>query len=137
MANHYHLSKYDVNSTPVTGQYLAHTQKSLVERAFIGADLFTGAKHLTSPTLVQSSCLAKVNRTYVWWATRRQAERTEIEARRIPLVPPSHLAPKACGNIDDLPVPKIEIPDFELVEFVRAVGVSRVLDAAVLAEAAQ
>jgi hypothetical protein len=137
MANHYHLSEYGVNSMPITGQYLDHTQKSRVERAFIAADLFVGAKHIINPTLVQSAYVASVNRTYAWWATKRQAERVEIEAGLIPLVPPSHFAPKACSTVNTLPVPQIEIPDRALVEFVRAIGVGRVLDAAVLAEAAE
>jgi hypothetical protein len=129
MAQNYHLLEYDVNPTPVTGRHLAHAHKSRIERAFMAADLFTGAKVLTEPTVVQAASLAGVNRTYAHWAVKRLNGLRS--AGFVPLMP--HAAPKA----ENLPVPRIEIPDFEHVEFVRSVGVNRVLDAAVLAEAAQ
>jgi hypothetical protein len=77
-----------------------------------------------------------VNRTYVHWAIKRQAERTQIEAGLVPLVPPP--ARRILREApDDIPVPAIAIPDVELIDFVRSVGVDRVLNAAVMAEAAQ
>jgi hypothetical protein len=125
MVNHYHLVERTVNSTAVTGNHLAYGHKSLTARAFLAADLFTGAKYLTTPTIVQSAYLANVNRTYAWWATKRQAERTAIEAGLIPLVPP---------RVKPTPIP---IDDMELVAIARAVGVDRMINAAVMAEAAQ
>jgi hypothetical protein len=113
---------------------LAHTRKSRVERAFLAADLHTGAKVLVAPTIVQSALLVGVNRTDAHCAAKRQRERSLIEQGLIPLMPSPHLALETNGN---LPMSTIDIPDAELVNFVRSVGVNRVLDAAVLAEAAQ
>ena len=122
-----------VNSTPVSGRYLAHNRHDPVAHAFLAADLYAGAKKLTDPTMVQSAYLARVNVTYGWWAHRRQDQRADIEAGRVPLVPPSYRS-----NGSALVVPHAaEIGDSELVAFVRAVGVNRVLEAAVTADAAQ
>jgi hypothetical protein len=125
-----------VNPVSVTGRELAHSPKGLIRRAFDAADLYLGAKQFTEPTVVQSALLARVNRTYVHWAIKRQAERTQIEAGLVPLVPPP--ARRILREApDDIPVPAIAIPDVELIDFVRSVGVDRVLNAAVMAEAAQ
>jgi hypothetical protein len=89
--------------------------------------------------------LARVNFTYVHYAVKRQAERAEIERGLIPLVPP-HLGRKTNGH--DRPtinaikalqdtLRSIPILDSELINFVRSVGVNRVLEAAVAAEAAE
>jgi hypothetical protein len=125
-----------VNPVPITGRFLAHNRKNRIERAFLAADLHTGAKGLVEPTVSQSALLTDVNRTYAWWAVKRQAERTQIEAGLVPLIPASSVAHAANGN-NGLPALAIEIPDFELIEFVCSVGVDRVLDAAVVAEAAE
>jgi hypothetical protein len=126
MANHYHLIERNVNSTAVTGNHLAYGHKSLAVRAFLAADLVLGARHLAKPTIVQSAALANVNRTYAWWAVKRQAERTAIEAGLIPLVPP---------RVKPAPTPIID--DMELVAIARAVGVDRMINAAAMVEAAQ
>jgi hypothetical protein len=124
-----------VNPVSITGRFLAHNRKNRIERAFLAADLHTGARVLVDPTISQSAMLAGVNRTYAWWAVQRQAERDEIEAGLIPVLPANQITHAAIGN-NSLPAPAIEIPDCELIEFVHSVGVDRVLDAAVLAEAA-
>ena len=64
-----------VNPVPVTGQYLAHTRKNRIERAFLAADLHTGTKVLVERTIVQCASLAGVNRAYAHWAIKRETER--------------------------------------------------------------
>ena len=111
-------------SLPLSGRHLAHAPLSLVERAFLAADLVTGAKYLVDPTQTQGAALARVNRTYVYWAVKRQAARWNIERGLIPLIP--------TGT-----TPESGIDDPGLVRLVRSVGVNRVLDAAIAAEAAE
>jgi hypothetical protein len=130
-SNTYHLLNFGVNSTPipVTGNFLAHNQRSRVTRAFIAADLVTGAKRLVEPTVVQAALLTGVNRCYAHWAIKRLIERDQIEAGHVPLVPPK-------VNGASLLVPT-EIPDFDLIDLARRVGADRMLAAAVAAEAAE
>jgi hypothetical protein len=78
--------------------------------------------------------LARVNRTYVHYAVKRMAERAEIEAGLVPLVPPPLMAPKT--NSTALTT-ESGIVDSGLVQFVRSVGINRVLEAAIAAEATQ
>ena len=111
-----------VPSMPVTGRYLAHSKLSSVERAFLASDLVSGDKRLVRPTIAQAAMLARVNKTYAWWATKQQDNRFNIEAGYLPLVPQRVKAP---------------ISDPEIIDFVRTVGLERVLDAAVVVEAAQ
>ena len=56
----------------VTGQWVAHVQKSLHERAFEAADLFNDTSLFVRPTIIQSAELWRVNRSYVGWALKRQ-----------------------------------------------------------------
>ena len=49
----------------VTGRNLAHTKRSVPERAFIGADLHLNRVELISPTVKQAACLAGVCVQYV------------------------------------------------------------------------
>jgi hypothetical protein len=44
--------EYGVGSTPITGRYLAHNKSSIVERAYLGADLHSGARSLVAPTVL-------------------------------------------------------------------------------------
>jgi hypothetical protein len=119
----------------LSGRYLAHNRESLVVRAFMAADLVTGRRRLERPTRLQAAALARVNPTYVTWAQKRMAERWLIEAGFVPLVPAS-IVPKL--NVNTLPVPITgRMPDSDLVDFVRSVGVNRVLEAAVAVEAAE
>jgi hypothetical protein len=125
-----------VNSTSLSGRFLAHNHAGPIPRAFLAAELISGAKYLTAPTLIQAAALARVNRTYVQWALKHQAERAEIEAGRIPLIPPQgqFVVPKTNGTT--LPAMP-EIDDAGLVQLVRSVGVDRMFEAVVAADAAQ
>jgi hypothetical protein len=113
-----------VNST-VTGRYLAHNHLNRVQKAFLARDLSVGAKQLVEPTILQAAMLAKVNATYVHWAIKQAANRFEIEAGYLPLVP---------SRVVRSTTP---ISDPEVIDFVRRAGVGRVIDAACVIEAAQ
>jgi hypothetical protein len=121
-------------STAVTGRYLAHNGHDRVARAFMAADLFTGRTHLVKPTFVQVGALARVNRTYAGWAVKRLAERCAIEAGHLPLVPP---VPQVNGTTLPVSITAAAIADSEVIDFVRYVGVARVIEAACAVEAAQ
>ena len=121
-------------AAPISGNFLAHNHFDRIGRAFIAADLYLGATQLIKPTVTQTALLAGVNRNYAHCAIKRQAERAEIEAGRIPLVP----APFPKANGSTLPASITgQMPDSDLIDFVRSVGVNRVLEAAVAVEAAQ
>ena len=134
MARHYQLPESAATPIPaLSGRFLAFNRKSRVVRAFLAADLHSGAKRLVKPTMVQSAFLAGVNRAYAHWAAKRLAERAEIEAGLIPLVPPS----VSGANGAMLPASITGyFADSDVVDFVRSVGVNRVLEAAVAVEAA-
>jgi len=117
----YPTSLAPVNST-VTGQYLSRARLTRRERDFVGADLRRGVKFLVHPTLAQAAFLAGSNVSAVWWACHRQGFRGEIIRGLLPLVPPRVSKP---------------IPDTAVVDFVRTVGITRVLDAACAVEAAE
>jgi len=129
MANLY--TKGGAGSTPVSGRYLSHNKYDAIGRAFLAADLYTGAKVLVKPTLKQSALLARVNATYAWWAVRREPERATIEAGSVPLVPAQH-KPLLLGIDLDALAAK---PNPDLVALVRSVGIDRVLEAACFVEA--
>ena len=135
MAPHYQLPESAATPIPaLSGRFLAFNRKSRVVRAFLAADLHSGAKRLVKPTMVQSAFLAGVNRAYAHWAANRQAERSEIEAGLIPLVPPS--VSKLNGTLLPASITGF-VSDSDVVDFVRSVGINRVLEAAVTVEAAQ
>lgn len=113
-----------VNST-VTGRYLAHNHLGRVQKAFLARDLSVGAKQLVGPTILQAAMLARVNVTYVHWAIKQATNRFEIEAGYLPLVP---------SRVVKSTTP---ISDPEVIDFIRTVGVSRVIDAACVIEAAE
>ena len=114
-----------VNST-VTGRYLAHNHLNRVGKAFLARDLSVGAKQLVEPTILQAAMVAKVNATHVHWAIKQAANRFEIEAAYLPLVPPR------------VPAPSTEIDGFQqIIDFVRRTGVGPVLEAACVVEAAE
>jgi hypothetical protein len=132
MATHYQLTELAAMPVPsLTGRYLAHNQEPRVVRAFLAADLHRGVKQLTKPTLTQAAFLAGVNRTYAFWATRRQDERFAIEAGYVPLVP---VAPaRANGNGAVQPMPNAGIDDAQLMHIANQVGADRMLAAAIAA----
>jgi hypothetical protein len=126
------LLKYSVNDAkpvPVSGNLLSHNRWDPIGKAFMAADLYLGKRILRDPTIVQSALLARVNRTYAFHAIQRQAQRAEIEAGLIPLVPP--VTAKPVLLTDDM------IPDSELTDIVRKAGVARILDVAAQLEAAE
>jgi hypothetical protein len=134
MAPHYQLPESAATPIPAfTGRFLAFNRKSPVVRAFYAADLHSGAKQLVKPTMVQSAFLAGVNRAYAHWAANRQAERADIERGLIPLVPSGS---KLNGTMLPASITG-HIADSDVIDFVRSVGVNRVLEAAVAVEAAQ
>jgi hypothetical protein len=132
----YHLPDFVVKSTavPVSGRFLAHNHHDRVAHAFMAADLVGGRTHLVRPTVTQAAFLAGVNRAYAHWAIKRQDERAAIESGLIPLVPAP--SPKANGGMLPMSITG-RMPDSDLVDFVKSVGVERVLEAAVAVEAAQ
>ena len=144
--NDYHLPNPATMPAPISGRYLAHNHLSPVKRAFGAADTKLGKYRPTDLTVLQCAGLWRVNPTYTHWAIKRQAERAEIVAGRIPLVP-AHLGRKANGH-DNRPtinaiktlqnaLRSIPILDSDLIDLVRSVGVNRVFEAVVAAEAAQ
>ena len=131
MGPEYHLREFGVNSASIPGSYLAYNQLSLIERAFLAADLHLGAKRPTALTQQQSATLARVNRTYVHWAVKRQAERAEIERGLIPLVPAAPV--RANGNGTVMPTGI----DQALFNIIATVGVEKALTIAAAVEQAQ
>ena len=124
----YQTGTRPVNSTPLQGKYLSRFLKSKREKAFAGADLYSGATHLVSPTLVQAAGIADSDVSSVWWALQRLPFRKEIIAGDLPLVPARPKKPS-------VPVPMVD--DAVILDFVRKVSVPRILDAAVAVEAAE
>jgi hypothetical protein len=114
---------------PVSGQSLSRKRDWRPhEREFWGADLYRGKKYLVEPTLAQAMLLAGAGSTTgVWWALGRQQYREEILRGLLPLVPPRATKSKTPASVSD----------GDLFNFVRDVGIGRVLEAACAVEAAQ
>jgi hypothetical protein len=74
--------------------------------------------------------LARANVTYVHHALKQAGNRFWIENGHMPLVPP----PIKNSRVPTVPT---VYGDTEILDFVRTVGIARVLDAAVAVEAAQ
>ena len=121
--------EYGISSIAITGRYLAHNKLTVVERAFLAADLHTGERSLEAPTVVQAALLARVNISYAHHALKEAANRSTIECGVRPLVLP---LPKQKPLV---PMPMVD--DAQIINFVRHVGITRVLDAAVAVEAAE
>jgi hypothetical protein len=129
----YQVPATTATSVPaLTGRHLAHTHANRVVRAFNAADLHSGAKRLVQPTMVQAAFIARVSTAYAWWAEKRMAERAAIEAGYVPLVPAGTPA-RGSGNGHTALAP-VDIDDDELVRIAELVGVSRMIDAAAMAE---
>jgi hypothetical protein len=77
-----------IATMPNTKWSLDHGTPTKVERAFAAADWASGALPYR-PTIAEAAVRAGVSPTYAWHALHRQAERAEIIAGRIPLIPPS------------------------------------------------
>jgi hypothetical protein len=111
--------------TPLRGRYLRRSLNSKLKAAFVGADLYRGDTQLVEPSLMQAAFITGSEVSAVWWALQRGEFRSEICLGLMPLAPSR--ASKA----------KAPISDPEVINFVRTVGIGRVLDAAVAVEAAQ
>src|SRR5215469_11513871 len=86
MAPHYQLAELAATmAAPISGRYLAYNRHDRVAHAFFAGDLVLGKTRLVKPTVTQAAFLVGVNRAYVHWAIKRQAERPEIEAGPHPL----------------------------------------------------
>jgi hypothetical protein len=72
---------------PLTAMQLAHGDYTKVQRAFLGADLFTGRRVLVEPTVASAARQVKVSPTLVNWALKRMAQRDAILAGLLPLIP--------------------------------------------------
>jgi len=132
---HYQVRELAAMPVPaLTGRFLAHNQQSRVVRAFLAADLHSGTKQPVKLTMVQAAYLARVSPAYAWAAEKRMEERPAIEAGYVPLVPAG--AARTNGNMLPMSITGL-MPDSDLIDFVRRVGVNRVLEAAVAVEAAQ
>jgi hypothetical protein len=131
----YQLKLNGVKPAALSGNDLAYNHAGLITRAFWGADLVSGARYLIAPKQNQAAGLVGVHPNYVCWAIKRLAERADIEAGRIPLIPPhaEHVVPKTNGTALTA---TSGIDDSSLVKLVRAVGIDRVLTAAVVVERA-
>jgi hypothetical protein len=138
MANYYQLREPVAMPVPIlSGHYLARNRESHDVRAFFGAELHLGIKSPGKLTRLQAAFLARVSPTYVWWAEKRMDQRAAIEAGAIPLVPASPIS-KANGNGTIASMSTTgQMPDPALIDFVRSVGVTRVLEAACTVEAAK
>jgi hypothetical protein len=77
-----------VATAPNTKWSLDHGTPTKVERAFAAADWASG-RIPYRPTIAEAAVRAGVSPTYACHALHRQAERAEIIAGRIPLIPPS------------------------------------------------
>jgi hypothetical protein len=117
---------------PITGNDLSYIVNRLdrIGRAFVAADLYSGACYLIKPTLKQAAWLAHVNYSYAHWAVKRYAQRKDILAGLLPLVPP--FTPKSTSII----TPET-VTDAELADVIRKAGISRTLDVAAMVEAAE
>src|SRR6516164_1996755 len=77
-----------IATVPNTKWSLDHGTPTKVERAFAAADWASG-RIPYRPTIAEAAVRAGVSPTYACHALHRQAERAEIIAGRIPLIPPS------------------------------------------------
>jgi hypothetical protein len=132
MAKLYHPYETFGSTDCYTGRFLAHNHAKPAIGAFIGADLVTGAKAFKAPTVAQAAMLARTNRTYVFHALQRLALREDIEAGFFPLVPPNHVDVQAANGCE---TSKTFVSDADLTRVIRAVGVNRVLEAAIAVDA--
>jgi hypothetical protein len=98
----------------VTGQHIAHAQRTKYERAFLAADLHIGRFVLVQPTVLQCAALWRVNPSYVHAALRKDVEERE----------------RILAGLD----PLVLVTDDELVGLAHLVGPDRWLNAGARAE---
>jgi hypothetical protein len=100
----------------ITGMELAHCKRTLVQSAFLSADIFTGKVQPVEFTQTQSAGLARSSRTYTHWALKREPERAAIEAGLLPLVPSQQPALPAASEQE------------RIFAFANEIGVFKILD---------
>jgi hypothetical protein len=135
-------TKPTVKST-VTGRQLAHGNSSTVVRAFVADDLFRGRLNIVRPTMAQAAALARVSAAYAWAAHRHAEDREAIVNGLAPLMPARSRIQK--NGIKPLVKPikplitsmSDDLDDTALINLVRCIGTSRVLEAACAVEASQ
>lgn len=122
------LTNYQTNFGPVKPQPLRgrYLQRTLKERdaPFTGADLYRGSKILVEPSLAQAAFIVGCDVNAVWRALQRLNFRKEVIDGTMPLAVPPPAKPKS------LPPVPVVYDDAQVLNFVRAVGIQRVLDAA-------
>jgi|SRR6516164_2329528 hypothetical protein len=117
----------------LSGRFLAHNGQSRVVRAFYAADLHSGAKLLTKPTMVQAAFIARVSPAYAWAAAKRMDQRFEIEFGYVPLMAPAAPVRVNGNGTAHSIVPNAGIDDAELMHIANLVGPDRMLAAAIAA----
>jgi hypothetical protein len=101
----------------VTGQHIAHAQRTKYGRAFLAADLHVGRFILVHPTVLQCAALCRVNPSYVHAALRKDnEERERVLAGLDPLVAPPMRTVSA---------PPLVVTDNEFVDLAHLVGADR------------
>jgi hypothetical protein len=133
MASLYHASESTVKPTPICGTYLCHNHLDIAGRARLAVGLHYGAKQLVFPTMVQAAWLARVSTASAWLEHRRRIERAAPSKTSVAVA--TEASPSATNG--QPPATQAPINNDAVIEFVRTVGVSRVLEAAVAVEAAQ
>jgi hypothetical protein len=129
----YPKNAYPVNWEYVTGRYCAHNWLDRPGRACLAVDLYLGRKRLIHPTMPIAAFAARIHPVCAWQEYRCQLDKEAIQARRM-----NGAAPAASPTTVPSPSPASqEVNDREVVDFVRAVGVGRVIEAACAVEAAQ
>jgi hypothetical protein len=66
-----------VSPGKISGNYLAFNRHDAIGKAFMAAELNLGVRALRNPTITQAALLARVNRTYAFWAVKRFPNRAE------------------------------------------------------------
>jgi hypothetical protein len=105
----------------VTGQHIAHVQRTKHERAFLAADLHIGRFILVHPTILQSAAHWRVNPAYVHVALRKDTE----ERERIL----AGLDPMVASPMRTVSAPPVVVTDDELIGLAHRVGPDRWLAA--------
>jgi hypothetical protein len=130
MASAYYTANGEVKCpVAVLGSFLAHNANTSIIRAFYGADLVLGNSQLEKPLIAQAARLARVSQSYVFFAIQRQGEKADILSGRLPLIPT-----KKNGNGQSLP--QAVIDDNDVANFIRSVGIDRILETVATTETA-
>jgi hypothetical protein len=114
----------------LTGRNLAHAKRSIVERAFVGADLHLNNLGLILPTVKQSACLVGVCVPYVAAAVAiadNQAAQSAVLAGKLTLLDAAKAA-----TPESLAEHFVRATPAEWLEAARMIGPARVWDQMVM-----